>query len=50
MARPKREHRHELSDQRRQEFRDFTLRWRGELLALYQGDEPDAANANARPP
>jgi predicted aminopeptidase len=32
----------ELSDQRRQDFRDFTLRWRGKLLALYQGDEPEA--------
>ena len=33
----------DLSDQRRQEFREFTLRWRSELLALYQGNETDAS-------
>jgi predicted aminopeptidase len=32
----------ELSDRRRQEFREFTGRWRGTLLALYQGDESEA--------
>jgi len=33
----------DLADQRRQDFRDFTLRWRGTLLALYQGGDADAA-------
>ncbi len=34
---------HERTEQRRQDFRAFTLRWRATLDTLYQGDLPDAA-------
>ena len=34
---------HEAQAQRQQEFRALTLRWRGELDALYKTDLPDAA-------
>jgi predicted aminopeptidase len=31
-----------VQDQRQEDFRAFTLRWRGELDALYKSDMPDA--------